>query len=634
MVSVAVGFFARSRLASIPSPESDVTPGWSYFQGFLHPYRWPLSIGLFLLLVSTALSLLTPWPLKLLIDNVIGGDPMPSQLSVLDGFDRYEQAMITAGSSVVLVLAAVMVDYLVTYLVGAVEQRVTADMRAAVFRRLHTRSLQFHDRNQTGDLVARLTEDVSRVRDMMVAWFDRVLPEVLTLLGILIIALLIDPWLTMAAVSVVPLLLYYGVVKRPMIRAAERRARGRQGQLAALATDSLRNVRLVQAFSRQHEEAARYRQQLNETTEANIDALDVSARYTPIATIVLAVGTGLVSWVGVVRVLDGRLSVGTLVVFLSYLTGIYGPIRSLSRLVSTFARGAASRERLIELFGDDDAVSDGSAVLAPGDDPGRLELVDVSFRYAPEIPVLEHIDLTIEPEQTVCIVGVSGAGKSTLLALLLRLYEPTSGSIRLGGFDVRDVALDSLRKHVSLVPQETWVMNGTIGENVLFGHPTATRAEFRYAVRRALLDEFVLDLPLGYDTPVGEGGVLLSGGQLRRVALARAMIRDSAILLLDEPTTGLDAASTAEVLSALASVSAGRTMVIVSHDLRLASRADRIVVISGGVVTEEGTHDALLANDTGQYSAMWKVQQASRTALEGMPLTSISHSHLRRQERR
>lgn len=604
------GFAVRRQLSRGHGPAlpSGLEPQ-RWRRGFVRPYRDPLITALALILMSTLVSLLAPWPLKVLIDNVVGGDPLPSPLADLDGLTPHQLAFVAAASGLALVLINVLLGYLITYLIGATEQRIAADMRAAVFRRLQDLSLRFHDRNRTGDLVARLTDDVGRVRDVIVAWFDEVIPEVLGLIGILVIATLIDPVLMLVALSVVPLLVYYAVAKRPVMRAAERAARDRRGELATQATDVLRNVRLVQAFSRQPQETERFRRQLDRTADAAITSLDVSARYSPIGSIVLGSGTALVSWVGVMRVLDGRLSLGTLVVFLSYLSGVYGPIRGLSRLVSTFAKGAASRDRLLELFDDADVVRDHPDAVPARPEPATLELRNVSFGYEAEAPVLHDVSLVLEPGETTCVVGASGVGKSTLLALLLRLYEPSSGSILLGGVDTRRLTLDSLRDQVSLVPQDPWIMDGSIRDNIVFGHREATGAELRYAARKALVDEFAGQLPLGYDTPVGEGGALLSGGQLRRVALARAVIRESPILLLDEPTAGLDPAAAAQVVDALASVAdEDRTIVIVSHDLELARRADRVAVMDQGEIVEMGSHAALL-DQRGPYASLWAANQ-------------------------
>ena len=606
---VAAGFVARKQLKQMPQAAVPIGPSSSnWLFGFVKPYRWPLGLAIILLVASTLVNLLSPWPLKILIDNVVGGDPLPTILGDLDGLSARQLAFGSAAAGLGLVLINVVVNYLITYLVGATEQRIAADLRATVFRRLQDLSLRFHDRNRTGDLVSRLTDDVSQVRDLIVAWFNAVLPEVLALGGILIITLLIDPILTLAALSVVPLLIYYAFAKRPQIRAAERLARDRRGEMATQATDALRNVRLIQAFSRQGEETRRFRQQLERTTDAALTSLDVSARYSPISSIVLGTGTALVSWIGILRVLDGRLSLGTLVVFLSYLSGVYGPIRTMSRLVSTFARGAASRDRLMELFDEAHVVRDHPNAVVARDEPGRLELRNLSFGYEEEAPVLHGLNLVVEPGETLCIVGTSGVGKSTLLALLLRLYEPTAGSIELGEVDIQQLTMDSLRDRISLVPQDPWIMDGTVRDNILFGHAGATEAEFVYATRKSLVDEFAQRLPQGYDTAVGEGGILLSGGQRRRIALARALIRDSLLLLLDEPTASLDPNSSNEVLLALRSAAVDRTMVIVSHDLKLARSASRVVVMEGGTIVEDGTHSALLTQ-RGRYFSMWMLQQ-------------------------
>jgi ABC-type multidrug transport system fused ATPase/permease subunit len=559
-------------------------------------------------LTSTLVDLLTPWPLKVLIDNVIGQDQLPPFLRAMQDLSRYQLALAASAAGFGLVLMNVMLNYLITFIVGATEQRVGADIRASVFRRLQDLSLPFHDRNRTGDLVTRLTDDVAAVRNVIVAWFDTVVPEALALVGILVVTLLIDSTLTVVALSVVPLLIYYAFAKRPKIRAAERLARDRRGELATQATDALRNVRLIQTFSRQGAETERFRRQLDRTADAAITSLDVSARYSPISSIVLALGTALVSWVGAMQVVEGRLSLGTLIVFMSYLGGVYGPIRSLSRLVSTFAQGAASRDRLLETFDDAYVVQDHPEAISAPSGPVRLVLHDVSFCYQAGTPVLRGLDLVVEPGETLCVVGTSGVGKSTLLALLLRLYEPTSGLIELGGVDMQRLTMISLRETISLVPQDPWIMDGTIRENIALGQASATGAELRYAARNALVDEFALRLPQGYDTPVGEAGILLSGGQRRRIALARALIRDAPVLLLDEPTAGLDPSSTSEVMDALRSVSAGRTVVLVSHDLKLARGATRIAVMENGSIVEVGTHASLLSQ-RGRYASMWMLQQ-------------------------
>jgi ATP-binding cassette subfamily B protein len=340
--------------------------------------------------------------------------------------------------------------------------------------------------------------------------------------------------------------------------------------------------------------------------------MDQEARWSPLADVLLAIGAGLVLWLGVLAVTSGRITLGTLLVLLSYLGSLYAPIRSLARLARTLARGAASRERVLEVLASDQVVpEDPDALPAPslGD---RLTVRGVGFAYRAGTPVLRDLDLEILAGEHVCVVGPTGAGKSTLLGLLLRFHDPDGGVIELDGLDLRRYSLASLRRRVALVPQDPWLLDGTILANIAFGRPGATRREVEAAARVALVDEFAGRLPHGYDTPVGEGGVLLSGGQRRRVALARAVVRDASVLLLDEPTSGLDAVAEDAVARALERVTAGRTVLAVSHRLGLAMRADRVVVLEGGRVVEQGPPGELLAA-TGAYARMWRLANAPAT---------------------
>jgi len=312
------------------------------------------------------------------------------------------------------------------------------------------------------------------------------------------------------------------------------------------------------------------------------------------------------------------LSLGTLLVLVAYLSRLYGPIRSLSRLVSTFAKGAASRERLVELFADEHLVRDHPDATSAPRLAAPLAFRGVSFAYEPGVPVLSEVSFEVGPEESICIVGASGVGKSTLLSLLLRLYEPTEGSIELGSVDTRRLTLSSLRDCIALVPQDPWMIDASIGENIAYGCSGVSGQELLDAARLVLVDEFAEQLPSGYDTQVGESGVLLSGGQRRRIALARALVRQAPILLVDEPTSGLDAGSAATVLSAIAVASEGRMTIAVSHDLALAAQMQRVVVLEAGRVAEHGSHAELLASG-GRYRSMWAKQQLSSDPGTGTP---------------
>ena len=583
---------------------------------FLRPYRGSLSLASGLILVETLLDLARPWPLKLAVDNAIGGQPVGGPLGVLDQLGPAGLAAVAAGAGIGLVGIGALVGYLITYLTSATAERVGADLREAVFGRLLGLGLPFHDRHRSGDLVTRLTGDVARVEDSMVAWFTVLVPEVLTLAGMVVVVLAIDLTLGLAALAVVPPLALVVALRRRRIRVAQRASRDADAALASEATEVLRNVRVVQAFTREGEAGGQFSGRSRSAVRAALGAMDLEARWSPVADLLLAAGGGLVLWLGVTAVTSGRMTLGTLLVVLAYLSSLYGPIRALARLARTLARGAASRERVLEVLDSGEVVPEAAEPLQAGPPRQGLALRGVWFAYAEGAPVLRHLDLEVAAGERVCVVGPTGAGKSTLLALLLRFYDPDAGVVELDGTDLRDLDLASLRRQLALVPQDPWMLDGTVADNVRFGRPGATREELEAAARATRVDELVQRLPEGWDTQIGEGGVRLSGGQRRRVALARAILRDASVLLLDEPTSGLDAASEQAVLDALDRAAEGRTVLSVSHHLSLAARADRVVVLDGGRVVEQGPPGELLAAG-GAYARLWALQHPVELAMSG-----------------
>jgi ATP-binding cassette, subfamily B, bacterial len=590
---------------------------------FLRPYRGSLSLASGLILVETLIDLARPWPLKVAVDNAIGGRPLGGPLGVLDGVGPAGLAAVAALAGIGLVGVAALVGYLVTYLTGATAERVGADLREAVFGRMLGLGLPFHDRHRSGDLVTRLTGDVARVEDSMVAWFTVLVPEVLTLAGMVVVVLAVDLTLGLVALAVAPPLALVVALRRRRIRAVQRASRDADAALASEATEVLRNVRVVQAFTREGEAGGQFSGRSRGAVRAALAAMDMEARWSPVADLLLAAGGGLVLWIGVTAVTSGRMTLGTLLVVLAYLSSLYGPIRALARLARTLARGAASRERILEVLDSGEVVPEAPDPV-PAAPPRRgLAVRGVWFAYAEGAPVLRHLDLEVAAGERVCVVGPTGAGKSTLLSLLLRFYDPDAGAIELDGVDLRRLELASLRSRFALVPQDPWMLDGTVADNVAFGRPAAGPEELAAAARAALVDEVVDRLPDGWDTQIGEGGVRLSGGQRRRVALARAILRDASVLLLDEPTSGLDAASERAVLDALDRAAEGRTVVAVSHRLSLAARADRVVVLDGGRVVEQGPPGELLAAG-GAYARLWALQHPHELALTGDPGEGVS----------
>jgi ABC-type multidrug transport system fused ATPase/permease subunit len=502
------------------------------------------------------------------VDQVIGAaHPRPALL------------VLAAAGTVALSVVSGLLEMAGVMSVERAAERIGARLRARVFDHTVTRSLRWHDRLSSGELLSRLTTDVGRVLDAIVALAETLVPDLIMLVAVLVILVVFDPGLALVGLAVLPVLALLAIRQRRLVRAAQQDARAESGRLAAATTDLMRNVRAVQAFGRTDRAARAFGVRNTALLRSELRAVDTSARWTPLADTVLAVGAGLVLLVGGREVLAGRLSTGELLVVVAYLRDLYSPVRALTRLSSTLAKAGASAARVAEVLDSDDTIVD-----KPGARPAPLlrrevRFQSVGFGYDRDRPVLHDFNLRIGVGETVALVGPSGAGKSTVLHLLLRLYDAEAGGVSIDGVDVRDCRLQSLRERIAFVPQDPWLLDGTLADNIAFGSATATRADVLAAGRAALVDEFALKLPYGYDTPLGEGGVRLSGGQRRRVALARAAVSNAALVLLDEPTASLDAASAASIMQAIWSATAERTVLLVTHDRDLAAIADRVVTL-------------------------------------------------------
>ncbi|MFL6140657.1 MAG: ABC transporter ATP-binding protein [Labedaea sp.] len=528
----------------------------------------PLATGAGLAVLRVGVSLARPWPLAFAVDQVIESPAGRPALLVLAGLAVVELSAVGG-----------LLDMAGTRCAERAAERIGARLRAGVFDHAVTLSLRWHDRLRTGELVSRLTTDVGRLLDAIVALSATLVPDLVMLAGVLVVLVLFDPGLALVGLAVVPVLAVLAARQRGRVRAVQQQARTESGRLAATTTDLLGNIRAVQAFGRADRASAVFGSRNRALLDTELRAVDTAARWTPLADVVLAAGAGLVLVVGGGQVLAGRLSTGELLVVLAYLRDLYSPVRGLTRLSSVLAKAAASATRVREVLACTESVPDrpgagGAPLLVSG-----VRFESVSFGYEPDRPVLAGFDLTVRVGETVAVVGPSGAGKSTVLHLLLRLYDVDAGAVLLDGVDVRDCRLRSLRERIAFVPQDPWLLDATLAENIAFGSAAATRAGVLAAGRAALVDEFAATLPAGYDTPLGEGGVRLSGGQRRRVALARAAVSDAPLVLLDEPTASLDPASAGSVIRAIQGATARRTVLLVTHDRDLAAIADRVVVI-------------------------------------------------------
>lgn len=549
------------------------------------PHVPALARSAVLALVRALVMLAEPWPLALAVDHAFNHRPMAGVFAWLNGAGAMTVLVIGGVALVALNAVVGLVDVAGTLSGERAAERIGATMRRDVFERAMSLSLRWHDGMRSGELVSRLTSDVGRILDGIVAVTVSLLPDTVMVLTVLGVLAALDPELAIVGLAVVPVLAILAVRQRSRVRMAQQAARAESGKLAAATNDLLRNVRAVQAFGRIRRATAIFGQHNRALLAADLRAVGVEVRWSPIADLVLACGSGLVLIVGGAHVLAGTLTTGTLLVVLAYLRDLYAPVRGLARLAGVLAKASASAARVHEVCDATDSVTDLPQARPAPSLTRDVRFEHVEFRYEPTVPVLEDFTMTIRVGETVCLRGASGAGKSTVLHLLLRLYDVDSGRVLIDDVDIRACDRQSLRRRIAFVPQEPWLLDATIAENIAFGSRCATRAAVLEAGRAALVDEFVRDLPLGYDTPVGEAGVRLSGGQRRRVALARAAVSPAPIVLLDEPTASLDPDSATTVVRAIQRSTASRTVLLITHDDELATIADRTVVLERTVLS-------------------------------------------------
>lgn len=586
------------------------------------PYRLPLAVAFLAMALESAAGLWEPWPLKLIFDQVIGRTPVSSAVARWSPFGTGPLDLLNTAVAALVAIAVIgaLASYIEKYLSTSVGQRVTHDLRRVLYGHVHRLSLPFFETRRTGDLVIRMTSDVDTVQDFVSSSLLGMLMDLLTLAGMLAIMVYLDWEFTLLSLAVAPLLFAVIYRRTHHIKQVAREVKQKESELASIVQESIAAVRTVRAFAREDYEQARFDLKSQDGVRAALRARSVKAALPLAVDILVAAGTGTVLFVGVRRVLEGDLTSGTLLVFVLYLGKLYKPMKSLSKMTDTISKTSVALERIGDLLRTRSQVDERpDAVQAPRF-RGALELRDVHFRYAPDQqPVLRGINLVVEPGARIAIVGPTGAGKSTLLSLLLRLYDPVDGSVRIDGRDVRQFTLTSLRDQISLVPQEPVLFHGPVWQNIAYGRPGATREEIIEAAVLANADEFIVRMPHGYDTVIGERGETLSGGQRQRIAIARAVIRQAPILLLDEPSAALDPESEALVFDALARLMRGCTSITIAHRMATVRRAQQIYLLDDGHITAFGTHEQLLA-DSESYALRYRLEFPDADAeLAGSP---------------
>src|SRR5919197_2937956 len=553
--------------------------------------EWPaLAVAALARGVITAAERAHPFPVKLAIDGLIGGNGRPP--FHLDSGDVWLLVLIGA-LVLVIALADAAASYLSDLLLMRAGERIIHEMRMALYAHLQRLSLPFHDRRHTGDLVTRITGDVNAVGTLFSDSLGTFVSAVLILCGMVAVSLAIDPVLTLAGFAVSPLLAFATFRFRRNLRIAAREQRTTEGKIASLSAEALGAMRIVKAFASERFERKRLQRLSEERQTAGMQASRTESRFAGVVDILGAVGTSIVLVLGVVRVANGALSVGDLVVITTYVRRVHRPLRDISRQAGRVSLGMARADRIAEILESDEVLVERPGAYAGHRARGEMTFEGISFSYEADRPALRGFDLRVAPTEKVAIVGRSGAGKSTLAALAMRFYDPERGRVLLDGRDLRDCSIDWLRLQVGLLQQESILFTGTVADNIAYGGE-ATRDDVIAAAKAAGAHTFISELPEGYETPLGPRGIGLSGGQRQRIAIARTLLRDPAVLILDEPTAELDSASEQDVLQGLEVLVRGRTTIVITHSLALTMIADRVVVMEHGQCAQEGRPEELL----------------------------------------
>ena len=561
---------------------------------YMRPYLGELIGGLICLILVGIIGLLIPWLFKFLIDDVL----IAGNANILNYI---------AGGAILLYFLKGLFNYGQKYLISGLSQHVVVDMRKQLYNHLQKLSLSFFERQRTGDLMSRITNDVNVIQNSLINGLSNLVLQPIMIVGIVGFLLYIDWKLALVSFIIIPIITYAINKFGFKMKSISTKIQNEMSSVTNILQETLSAVRIVKAFNNEEKEIKKFSEANDRTLKENLKGVQVEATITPVVELIISFGAAAFLWYGGHKVLRGEMTTGELITFIGYIGLLVSPINILSRSYNLMQKAVGASERIFNLLEVDERVIEKKDAIEMPSIDGKVDFNKVSFSYNEGEEVLKDINLNINKGEMIAFVGHSGAGKSTLVNLIPRFYDVDSGEIKIDGIDIKDVKIDTLRKQIGIVPQETILFKGTIAENIAYGAEHKSREEIIEAAKKANAHQFIIEFDKGYDTEIGERGVSLSGGQKQRISIARALLTDHRILILDEATSSLDLKSESLIQEALERLIKNRTTFVIAHRLSTIINADKIIVIEQGEIVEKGTHEELIDNK-GYYFKLYKSQ--------------------------